>query len=88
MEIEPRPPGVTTMDRTALLERISSDPAICGGSPCIRGTRIEVQVILDSLAEGMSAEAIVDHFPSLQIEDVRAGAAYAAELARESVWRF
>ena len=70
-----------------LLDRVTVDPAICGGKPCIRGTRIFIAIVLDALAEGLTAEQILDHYPSLQIEDIRAAVAYAAELARENVWK-
>ena len=52
--------------------RISSDPAICHGRACIRGTRVMVSVILDNLAEGHSPERIVEWYPSLTLESVRA----------------
>ncbi|HZF07403.1 MAG TPA: DUF433 domain-containing protein [Thermoanaerobaculia bacterium] len=64
-------------------ERVQSNPEVCHGKPCIRGTRIMVSVILDNLAEGLSAEEIVDDYPPLGLEDVRAAMAYAAALARE-----
>ncbi len=64
-------------------ERIVADPSICHGKPCIKGTRIMVSVILDNLAEGLTAEAMAAEYPSLVVEDVRAAMAYAAELARE-----
>jgi uncharacterized protein (DUF433 family) len=64
-------------------ERIAADPAICHGKPCIKGTRIMVSVVLDNLAEGLTAEEIVAEYPSLALEDVRAAMAYAADLARE-----
>lgn len=70
-----------------LLARITVDPKICGGKPCIRGTRIYISIILDALAEGLTPEEIIDHYPSLQIEDVRAAVVYAAELAQENVWK-
>ena len=70
-----------------LLARITVDTKICGGKPCIRGTRIYISIILDALAEGLTPEEIIDHYPSLQIEDIRAAVAYAAELARENVWK-
>ena len=70
-----------------LLARITVDPKICGGKPCIRGTRIYISIILDALAEGLTPEEIIDHYPSLQIEDIQAAVAYAAELARENVWK-
>jgi uncharacterized protein (DUF433 family) len=68
-----------------LLPRISLDPTVCGGAPCIRGTRIPIAVILDGMAEGMTPEQIIDHYPQLTLEDVRAALAYAAELSRESI---
>ena len=70
-----------------LLGRVTVDPSVCGGKPCVRGTRIYIAIILDALAEGLTPDEIVDHYPSLQREDVRAAAAYAAELAQESVWK-
>jgi uncharacterized protein (DUF433 family) len=74
-------------DPNPLLERIQVSPAVCGGMACIKGTRIDVSTILDSLADGMTPEEIVDHLPQLTREDIRAAIAYASELAREQVWR-
>ena len=65
-----------------LLKRVVSDPKVLGGEPCIRGTRIHVAVVLDSLAEGLTPAQIIDHYPPLKEDDVRAAVAYAAELAR------
>ena len=65
-----------------LLKRIVSDPKVLGGEPYIRGTRIHVAVVLDSLAEGLTPTEIIDHYPPLTEDDVRASVAYAAELAR------
>jgi uncharacterized protein (DUF433 family) len=65
--------------------RITADPAICHGKACIKGTRIMASVMLDSLAAGQSPEDIVRLYPTLQLEDVTAVIAYAAELARERV---
>ena len=65
--------------------RISIDPAVCHGKACIKGTRIMVSVVLDNLAAGLSADDIVKLYPTLQLEDVSAAIAYAAELARERV---
>ncbi len=73
--------------RENLLARITVDPKICGGKPCIKGTRIYISIILDALAEGLTPEEIVDHYPSLQVEDIRAAVAYAAELTQENVWK-
>lgn len=66
-----------------LLERISVDPNVCFGKPCIRGTRIWVSLILDFLASGMSIEEILQEYPQLTEEDVRAAIAYGAEMSRE-----
>ncbi len=66
-----------------LLERISIDPNICFGKPCIRGTRIWVSLVLDFLASGMSIKEILDEYPSLTEEDIRAAIAYGAEMSRE-----
>ena len=71
------------MARENLLRRISTNPKVCHGKPCIRGTRIMVSVILDNLAEGATPERIVRDYPPSQIEDVKAAIAYAAELASE-----
>ena len=75
------------MTHEELLSRVTLDPKVCTGKPCIRGTRIYIAIILDALAEGLTPEEIIDHYPSLTIEDVRAAVAYAAELAREDVWK-
>lgn len=70
-----------------LLSRVSVDPKICAGKPCIRGTRIYIAIILDGLAEGLTPEELMDHYPQLTRDDIRAALAYAAELARENVWK-
>lgn len=66
-----------------LLQRISIDPLICFGKPCIRGTRIWVALILDFLAAGMTTKEIVAEYPQLTVEDIRAAIAYGAEMTRE-----
>ena len=68
-----------------LLERISIDPRISGGKPCIKGTRIWVSLILDLLADGMSEAELLAEYPQLAHEDVLAAIAYGAELARERI---
>ena len=68
-----------------LLDRISVDPQICFGQPCIKGTRIWVSLILDFLADGMSEADILADYPHLQRDDIRACLAYAAEVARERI---
>ena len=62
---------------------ISSDPTICHGKACITGTRVMATVILDSLAEGLRVEEIVEDYPSVSREAVQATLLYAAELAKE-----
>ncbi|WP_437757648.1 DUF433 domain-containing protein [Sorangium sp. So ce1389] len=66
-------------------DRIVTDPAVCHGKACIRGTRVMVSVVLDNLAAGLSPDEIVSTYPSLTLDDVRAAVAYAAELARERI---
>ncbi len=66
-----------------MVDRISADPAICGGQACIQGTRVPVYVILDFLAAGNSVEEILEEYPQLAREDVLAAVEYAAMLARE-----
>ena len=68
-----------------LLERISIDPKICGGKPCIKGTRIWVSLILDFLADHMTEAELLAEYPGLPHEDVLAAIAYGAEAARECV---
>lgn len=66
-----------------LLNRISVNPQICGGKPCVRGTRIWVSLLLDFLASGSSMEEILAQYPQLKREDVLAAIAYGAEMSRE-----
>ncbi len=66
-----------------LIERITSDPMICSGKPCIKGTRIPVHIILDLLAAGESFEGIKKAYPNITEEDIKACLNYAAILADE-----
>ena len=68
-----------------LLDLVANDPDVCHGQATIRGTRIPVTVILDNIAAGLSEAEIIDHYPSLTSEGIRAAAAYGALLAREEV---
>jgi uncharacterized protein (DUF433 family) len=68
-----------------LLNRISIDPSVCGGKPCVRGTRIWVSLILDLLASGMTEAEVIAEHPGLKHEDVLAAIAYGAEAARDRV---
>ena len=64
-------------------ERISINPSVCHGKPCIKGTRIWVSLILDFLASGDPIETLLQEYPHLTREDVLACIAYGAEVARE-----
>jgi len=64
-------------------ERITVNPMTCHGKACIKGTRIMVSVILDNLASDVSKKEILESYPSLTQEDIKASIAYAAELSRE-----
>jgi len=68
-----------------LLQRISIDPEICSGQPCIKGTRIWVSLILDVLSAGTSEHELLAEYPSLTAADIHAALAYGAEAARERV---
>ena len=59
--------------------RITVDPEQCGGRPCIRGMRIRVTDVLDLLANGLTAEQILDEFPDLAMEDISACLSFASE---------
>ncbi|MGH7998151.1 MAG: DUF433 domain-containing protein [Brasilonema sp.] len=73
------------MTRDNLLSRISINPNICSGKPCIRGHRIWVSLILDLLAAGETIETILEEYPGIEKEDILACIAYGAEMARDSV---
>jgi uncharacterized protein (DUF433 family) len=66
-------------------DRIHRDPAICGGQPVIRGTRVLLRAILGHLAHGSTVAEILAEFPSLTEEDVRAVVAFAAASAGEDL---
>ena len=68
--------------REELLQRISVDPQVCFGKPCVRGMRITVSDVLEYLAGGMTEEEILRDLSELTREDIRACLAYAAD--RES----
>ena len=64
-----------------LTERISIDPAICHGKPCVRGLRYPIESILEWLASGMTVEEILSDYEDLEREDILACLAYAARLS-------
>lgn len=71
------------MKRAELLRRISIDPNICFGKPCIRGHRIWVSLVLDLLASGWTFAEILENYPGIQEADILACIAYGAEMSRE-----
>ena len=73
--------GEIDMTRQELLQRISINPNICFGKPCIRGHRIWVSLILDFLASGSTIGDILETYPGLEEADVYACIAYGAEAA-------
>ena len=71
----------------SFLDRITFNPEQCGGRPCIRGMRIRVKDVLDMLGGGASELEILEDYPDLQPEDIRASLQYAAALADHAVLR-
>jgi uncharacterized protein (DUF433 family) len=67
----------------ARFERITTDPGQMGGLPCIRGLRIPVATVIDMLAEGMTADEIINDYPDLEPADIEQALHYAAESVRE-----
>ena len=67
------------VNKASLLERITQTPGKCGGRPCIRGMRIRVSDILETLADNVSAAEILADFPDLEIEDIQACLLFAAK---------
>jgi len=65
-----------------LLARITIDPGVCHGKPCIRGLRYPVEVFLELLSSGMSVEEILTDYEDLEADDLRAVFAFAANLSR------
>ena len=66
-----------------MFERITLDPAVMAGVPCIRGMRVPVATVVGMVAEGMTADEILDDFPYLEREDIAEALQYAAEAVRE-----
>ncbi len=69
------------MDRQ-LLTRITINPEICHGKPTIRNTRYTVDLILELLSSGMSEKEIIDDYPALESEDIKACLAFASQLSK------
>lgn len=74
------------MSQTSLLSRITVDPAVCHGKPCIRGLRYPVESILEYLAGGDSVEQVLAEFPDLERDDILACLEFSRKmLAAKSV---
>jgi len=69
-----------------MFDRITFDPKILGGRPCIRGMRIPVSLIVGQFAHGASEKDILNDYPDLEIEDIRQALEYAAWLTQEQVF--
>ena len=70
------------MSKEALLSRITVDPNICHGQPCVRGLRYPVEFLLELLSSDMTAAEILTDYPDLEADDLRAACAYGARLSR------
>ena len=70
------------MTNDNLLLRITVDPNICHGKPCVRGLRYPVEFLLELLSSGMTVEQILADYPDLETDDLRAACAYGARLSR------
>lgn len=68
-----------------MFDRITSNPAILGGKPIIRGTRISIEFILDLLASGATGDQVISKYPQLTISDVQQSLQYAAASVRNEV---
>ncbi len=73
------------MPHTIWRDRVAVDPDIHHGQPCVKGTRVSVTVIVGSLADGMTAEQILEAYPQLVQDDIAAALAYAAEVLHHDV---
>ena len=71
------------MSTENLLLKISIRPDVCFGKPCIQGHRIWVSLILDRLANGETLEELLDDYPGIEMDDLRACIAYGAEMSRD-----
>jgi uncharacterized protein (DUF433 family) len=75
------------MTDSDLLSRISSDPEICGGRPCIKGTRMRVADIVEALAHGASQQDLLADFDYLTVDDIAAALLYAAHATEHRIVR-
>jgi uncharacterized protein (DUF433 family) len=68
-------------DHVMQFDRITMDPEVMGGKPCIRGMRVTVGMIVEALAAGRSVEQLLADFPYIEESDIREALAFAARLA-------
>lgn len=73
------------MEKEKLLKRITINPEQCGGRPCIRNMRIGVSDVIDMLSEGMLPTEIIDDFPYLELEDIKASLLYVSRYINHTV---
>lgn len=80
--------GATIGLEVAMIDRVEVNPEVMLGKPVIRGSRVPVELLLRKLAEGATIQDLLDAYPRLTAEDIRAALAYAAETsARKLSWR-
>ena len=70
------------MSSEQLLQRITVNPQICHGKPCVRGLRYPVELLLELLSSGMTEAQILADYPDLEADDLRAACAYGARLSQ------
>ena len=70
------------MDQDKLLQRITINPEVCFGKPTVRNLRYPVEFILDILASGMTTEEILEDYPNLQEDDLKAYLIFASRLVK------
>jgi uncharacterized protein (DUF433 family) len=73
------------MNRISWQEHITINPQLHHGDPCIKGTRVPVATIIGSLADGMTADDIIEAYPQLQLVDIQAALAYAADMMHQDM---
>jgi uncharacterized protein (DUF433 family) len=78
----PKPPNVAESPMSALLSRITVDPEICHGKPCVRGLRYPVETLLELLSSGMTFDEILADYEDLEREDLLAALSFAAKLSQ------
>lgn len=77
--------AMKAIDKKALLERVVVDSNILAGKPVIRGTRIPVYLIIELLATGMSMKDVLEQYPQLKEDDVKAALLYASRLLEREI---